>query len=80
MPTILLTNVCHILNKVDDLHAIVELNNPSLIMITESWFNINVPDSAVWIGSMFNIYRRDRLTPGGGILAYLNVKHTNHAS
>ena len=73
MPTILLTNVCHILNKVDDLHAIVDLNNPSLIMITESWLNINVPDSVVRIGSMFNIYRRDRLTPGGGILAYVNV-------
>ena len=73
MPTILLTNVCHILNKVDDLHAIVDLNNPSLIMITESWLNINVPDSVVRIGSIFNIYRRDRLTPGGGILAYVNV-------
>ena len=47
MPTILLTNVCHILNKVDDLHAIADLNNPSLIMITESWLNINVPDSVV---------------------------------
>ena len=66
-------DVCHILNKVDDLHAIVDLNNPSLIMITESWLNINVPDSVVRIGSMFNIYRRDRLITGGGILAYVNV-------
>ena len=71
MPTILLTNVCHILNKVDDLHAIADLNNPSLIMITESWLNINVPDCALRIGSMFNIYRRDRLTSGGGTISIL---------
>ena len=73
MPTILLTNVCHISNKVDDLHAIVEMNSPSFIMITESWLNINIPDSAVSIGRMFNTYRRDRPTPGGGALAYVNA-------
>ena len=73
MPTILLTNICHISNKVDDLHAIVEMNSPSLIMITESWLNTNIPDSAISIGRMFNTYRRDRPTPGGGVLAYVNA-------
>ena len=73
MPTILLTNICHISNKVDDLHAIVEMNSPSLIMITESWLNTNIPDSAISIGRMFNTYRRDRPKPGGGVLAYVNA-------
>ena len=43
MPAILLTNACHIINKVDDLHAIANMNNLSLIMVTESWLNVNVP-------------------------------------
>ena len=73
MPAILPTNACHILNKVDDLHAIANMNNPSLIMVTESWLNVNVPNDAVCIGSKFNIYRRDRLTAGGGVLAYVNI-------
>jgi hypothetical protein len=73
MPTILLTNICHISNKVDDLDAIVEKNSPFLIMITESWLNTNIPDSAISILRMFNTYRRDRPTPGGGVLAYVNA-------
>ena len=73
MPAILLTNACHILNKVDNLHAIANMNNPSLNMVTESWLNVNVPNAAVCIGSKFNIYRRDRLTAGGGVLAYVNT-------
>ena len=73
MPAIFLTNACHILNKVDNLHAIANMNNPSLIMVTESWLNVNVPNSAVCIGSKFNIYRRDRLTVGGAVVAYVNA-------
>ena len=73
MPAILLTNACHILNKIDEVHAIASMNNPSLIMVTESWLNVNVPKAAVCIGSKFNIYRRDRLTAGGGVLAYVNT-------
>lgn len=42
-------------------------------MITESWLDTNVPDAAIAIGNMYNIYRRDRHTPGGGILAYVNT-------
>jgi hypothetical protein len=56
MPTILLTNICHISDTVDHLHAIVEMNSPSLIMITESWLNTDIPDSAINIGRMFNTY------------------------
>ena len=70
MPAILSTNACHILNKVDDLQAIANINNPSLIVVTESWLNANLPNSAVFIGSKFNIYRRDRPTH---VLAYVNA-------
>ena len=52
---------------------IADMNNPSLMsMVTESWLNVNVPNCSVYIGSKFNIYRLDRLTAGGGVLAYVN--------
>ena len=41
-------------------------------MVTESWLNEDIPDSAVGIGRKFHVYRRDRQTPGGGVLAYVN--------
>ena len=43
------------------------MNNPSLVMITELWLNDGIPDSAVGIGRKFQVHRRDRPYPGGGI-------------
>ena len=40
------------------------------MLITESWHDSSIPDSGVAIGDSYNIHRKDRLTPGGGILAY----------
>ena len=71
-PSVLLTNACHITNKVAELCGITAVNDPSLIIITKSWLNSNIPDAAVAIGNNFNVYLRDRPTPGGGILTYVN--------
>ena len=49
------------------------MNNPSLVLITESWLNREIPDSAVAIGHKFQVYRHDRQSPGGGVLAYVDV-------
>ena len=62
----------HVLSKVDELSGVVELNKPSLVMITESWLRSTIPDSAVNIESNLAIYRRDRPTSGGGLLAYVH--------
>ena len=40
-------------------------------MITESRLNDDIPDSAVGIGRKFQVYHRDRQSPGGGILVYV---------
>ena len=57
-------------NKITELSDIAAVNNPTLIVIAESWLNSNIPDAAVEISNKYNAYRRDRPTPGGGILAY----------
>ncbi|XP_028409529.1 uncharacterized protein LOC114532151 [Dendronephthya gigantea] len=72
VPSILLTNACHVTNKITELSGIAAVNNPSLVIITESWLNSNISDAAIEISEKFNAYRRDRPTPGGGVLAYVH--------
>ena len=73
VPSMLVTNVCHVTNKVDELCGVIAVIAPSLILITESWLDTTIPDSAVRIRKKFTMYRRDRPTPDGGILAYVNT-------
>ena len=61
-----------ITNKIDELYGVVANNNPAVVMITESWLSPNIPDSAMMIGNEYAIFRRDRPTPGGGVLAYVH--------
>lgn len=63
---------CHHLNKVDELSGIMELNEPSLVMIIESWLGESIPDTAIDIGCNLTILRRGRRTPGRGLLAYVH--------
>ncbi len=72
LPSFLVTNACHVTNKVDELASVIELNNADITIVTESWLSDCIPSSVVNIGKSFNIYRKDRPTPGGGILAYVH--------
>ena len=72
LPSFLVTNACHVTNKVDELQAVVETNNISVVVVTESWLNDSIPSTAINIGQPFNIFRKDRLMPGGGVLVYVH--------
>ena len=37
VPKFLITNACHVSNKVDELHRVFELNNVTVAIVTESW-------------------------------------------
>ena len=44
-------------------------------MITESWLSKDIAGDAVQIGNKYtkyNMFRRDRKSPGGGVIAYVN--------
>ena len=41
-------------------------------MITESWLNDDIADASVKIGNKYNIFHRDRKSPGGGVIVYAN--------
>ena len=72
IPSFILSNVCHITNKVDELAAVVSIYDPSVVMITESWLSEDIADDAVQIGNKYNMFSRDRKSPGGGVIAYVN--------
>lgn len=74
MPSLLLSNVCHISNKVNELQSIMLLNNASIAIITESWLNAQTADSIINLGNNYRSYRLDRPTPGGGVLAYVSSR------
>ena len=72
LPSFLVTNAYHERNKIDELASVIELNNADITIVTESWLSDCIPSSVVYIGKSFNIYRKDRPTPGGSILAYVH--------
>ena len=50
IPSLLLSNVCHISNKVDELQGVAEINNASIAIVTESWLTSETPSSSISIG------------------------------
>ena len=73
VPSIFITNECHITNKVVELCGVVAVNSPWLVLITESWLDSTIPDSAVAIGNSYKTYSLERPTPGGSVLDYVNT-------
>ena len=72
-------NAQSLASKLDELSASVVINNPDIIIITETWCNFNIADSILTINGYFiepNL-RIDRLDTangiGGGILVYLRT-------
>jgi hypothetical protein len=61
----------YITNKVDEIAAVVSIYDPSVVMITESWLSDDIGDASVKIGNKYNIFHRDRKSPGGGVIAYM---------
>ena len=67
-----MSNVCHITNKVTELSAVISNNKSTINLIVESWLTDDVPNSFINIGDNYLIFRLDRPTPGGGVLAYID--------
>ena len=71
IPSLLLSNVCHLSNKVDELQGVAEINNVSIAIVTESLLTSETPSSSISVGE-YNIYRKDRNNrQGGGVVVYV---------
>ncbi|XP_033106653.1 uncharacterized protein LOC117108636 [Anneissia japonica] len=82
LPSIVLSNVRSLCNKLDELNALVKydraLQDTNLFCFTESWLGDNVDDNSVVLEG-FSIVRSDRSldsnkTKGGGICCYVNKR------
>lgn len=72
--------VCHLNirslnNKFSDLKSYILQNSYSAIAISESWLNVDLPDSLYQIPN-YTMVRQDRATRGGGLVLYVlnNIK------
>ncbi len=83
LPSILLTNVQSLENKMDDLRARIsfqrDIRDCNNLCLTETWLTPTVPDTAVTPSDNFSVLRMDRTaeagkTKGGGVCFYINKK------
>jgi len=83
LPSILLTNVQSLENKMDDLRARIsfqqDIRDCSILCLSETWLTPSVPDTAVMPSNKVSVLRIDRTaeagkTKGGGVCFMINKK------
>ncbi|KAK1802734.1 hypothetical protein P4O66_021276, partial [Electrophorus voltai] len=89
LPSILLTNVQSLDNKLDDLRARIkfqrDIRDCNLLCFTESWLNPAVPNHAIPLAEFFSVHRMDRManlgkSRGGGVCVMVNNSWCNNAN
>ena len=81
MPVILLTNICHISNKLDELSVLLKVHCPNIFAATESWLNADIPDEAIAMsGRLWLQHFSERSTFWSWGRRYVNVRRlsTSH--
>ena len=73
LPSLMLSNVRSLNNKMDELDNRVARLSPDVIFLTETWLDNDTPDNSVSV-SDFSIVRNDRNKFGGGVMFYIRVK------
>ena len=70
----LLLNARSLCNKLSEFNTLIYTANPSLIAVTESWLNDSVHDALLDPVNIYNIFRHDRKSRGGGVCLLLEKK------
>jgi len=73
----LLTNARSIVNKTDELNAVIETFNLNLVFITETWARNYMTNSLFVNTDQFNVYRKDRANDSGygGVCGIVDRKY-----
>ncbi len=71
LPSLLLSNVRSLPNKLDEIQTRISSIKPNIVILTESWLDDTYPDASITIDG-YSIIRRDRVTLGGGIICFLS--------
>ena len=62
-----------LVNKIADLHAFVQVHDPDVIGLCETWLSQDVDDFSLGLPN-YEIFRRDRGSRGGGLLFAIKTK------
>lgn len=75
----MMCNARSLVNKWEDFTANIVTFLPDIFVITETWFNTNIPDLMVTLES-YTCHRSDRtISRGGGVCMYISNKFSNSA-
>ena len=75
IPSVIYVNIRSVTSKIDELQAVVSINNPFIICLIETWLNSNIPNSACGLTD-FTCYWNDRQSAmGGGVFVYVRAIH-----
>lgn len=64
-------------NKLDEFKISIQNDDPSIILVTETWLNNKIPDNMVYIPG-YTLYRKDRGSDGGGVCIYIRNNIAGH--
>ena len=71
MPSLLLSNVNRVCNKLDEISIILYDKCPDIVVFTETWLDSSIPDSVVSM-PLYSVLRKDRINKiGGGVMMYI---------
>jgi hypothetical protein len=71
IPSVILSNVRSINNKIDEVEVLLRDHKPDIAVFTETWLDDEIPNQAIDI-DRYSSLRRDRNSLGGGILCYIS--------
>ena len=73
LPSLLLSNVRSLNNKLDEVERRTVSLKPEILVLTETWLDESIPNSCISL-SGYSICRNDRNRFGGGIIMYIADK------
>ena len=66
IPSIIITNIRSIFNKIDELSMFIKQFPADIIIVTETWLNNSISSGCINIEN-YSVFRKDRDDVGGGV-------------
>ena len=62
-----LINCRSVKNKLTDLHYLLNTGSTDILVLTETWLDVSIPNSIVAPNGIYRVFRHDRASAGGGV-------------
>ena len=71
MPSLFLSNVNRVCNKLDEISLLLNAKCPDIVVFTETWLDANIPDSLIDMPHYFALRKDRKNKMGGGVMMYI---------